>query len=58
MFGLTSGDHSKNTNYNLFANFKNVTYRLTYIFEIGAKERESSLVIIPNHKSLKGNLSS
>ena len=32
------------------------THIYVYIFEIGVKERESSLVIIPNHKPLKGSL--
>ena len=33
--------------------YKNVTSCLTYIFKIGAEERESTLVIIPNHMPLR-----
>ena len=48
----------KTQSHNLFAKQKKIQTPscLTYMFEIGAKQRESSLVIIPNHKPLKGSL--
>ena len=50
-------DHSKNQIHNLFAIFfEKVTSCLAYIFEIRVEERLCSLVIIPNHKPLKGSL--
>jgi hypothetical protein len=52
-FGSITGDHSNNTIHNLFSIFQKVTSCLTYIFEIGAEKKEFSLVIIPNHKTLK-----
>ena len=55
-FGSTIGDRSKNTIQNMFTNFSKVSSCLTHIFEIGAKERESSLVIFPNYKPLVGRL--
>ena len=52
-FGSTTRYQSKNKIHNLIANFvKKITSCLTYIFEIGAKERKFSLVIIPNHKPI------
>ena len=56
-FGSTTRDRFKNTIHNLFAKNKNlVTSCLTHMLEIGVEERQSSLVIIPNHKPLQGSL--
>ena len=53
-FGSTTRDHSKNAIYNFFANFlKKINPCLTYTLEIGAEEREFSLVITLNHKHVK-----
>ena len=60
-FGFNTRINSKNTIHNLFAFFKNFNYKkitqyLMCTFKISVKGRESILVIIPNHKPLKGAL--
>ena len=57
-FESTTRDHYKNKIHDLFPpkkNIKLITSCLTHMFEIGA-EKESNLVINPNHKPLKGSL--
>jgi hypothetical protein len=51
-FGSTIGNHSKSITTSL-SNYKKCHLMSNIQFEIGAKEREPNLVIIPNHKPLK-----
>ena len=47
-FGFPIGDHSKNTIHKIYAKKKLNNHMTSYIYEIGAKGKESNLMMIPN----------